>query len=1127
MPPNATPRVQNKDSPSVAAVPAPGGNFTFLRASNKQCEGDKQYPIGADSAEEQHFMKYACEALREAGHICQEHAQHPVIQAFADQASPGNIDILYIKFCQLRFKKDVPSDLPLHFTSSTYRPAGYECCVAQSGKEYVVNPEGNRYEVLKSQSWPYTFELVAQIDLGLIWTRNKELEETERQISYAFRMTCCGLPSVQAYLELPAKKHVIKIECGELLQGSFANWPDQPQGPAHIFVHGINGKLVDKLAKAANWNLTPSGTPSQAGSESWRPQEELPSTASSKYQMDNIGDELCYYSKVKGSEGEWKRICSFAITEIVAIYEHLEGPRNPVYRLKVHKILDAGNSDVLHISPEMNYGIDDAQGCGRIEAEVLVSLFELINDKALHKVFADVSSYLVCEELTLNMLKAWLNHLQPWPKITKVVSYFGRQRNSNTFVMGNCAFKDGELFSHDEIGCALLRDTFTTGKMVLQPWPQDQWPRIMLIEQPWIRYTILHKLWTDAMPKQFLNNVIPAKAAFALAVLHLQCSKFWDGEASVKGLPSGWLKSTAPNTGKSEVQELINSMLGMAQRGIMQGCVSSAPAITSRLTMQADMSLMIDEMATKDRLKDVDTNTMCKDLAHSTYDHTVRGKLATASSMGETKPRTSWIGSSNILVNESDSAFMQRILLILFQPLDTTGVDPSLSGETKDDWERYKKLSSCLMPDLETLLVDHKLDREALNDCCTFMNRATGEVYARNANLWGFLLYYMLLLEFLASGETEAAEAILEWICTKVVQQNYIAQRYNSEMQRFILALHNCRTACASNPLTTEEKSIHHHNLRTMIQPPGYSQLTTVQYVAVRVESACHVIKTVLKLEFKPDEIRRSAEDHSDYVCYAKGAFYDLAQNPWPICVKQMDQVTLQESTYPLPEAELLATSCKMERALFIKQDYYDKVVNDVENVASNAPDYKLIDIKSAEKRFGQYNFFDAVTVTGWYGYRALECCSLKCYAARNRIVSFTEPVPGLEEANSANGFPKVWECYSSLELMKIFSENGRPLVCFPDIELLPPALRINPYQFRNDDGDITMPDDTRSLEFHLMLQEEDANLGDEFAELIMPSPPQPDRSGSILSDLSPNNTWGQRKKRRIDSDDEEVNTLI
>ena len=59
-----------------------------------------------------------------------------------------------------------------------------------------------------------------------------------------------------------------------------------------------------------------------------------------------------------------------------------------------------------------------------------------------------------------------------------------------------------------------------------------------------------------------------------------------------------------------------------------------------------------------------------------------------------------------------------------------------------EEMNQMTELVDCLFPDMESILFNGKLDRAAINDCCTMMTRRG--LNWRNSNMWG-LLYYMLL----------------------------------------------------------------------------------------------------------------------------------------------------------------------------------------------------------------------------------------------------------------------------------------------------------------------------------------------------------------------------------------------
>jgi hypothetical protein len=461
---------------------------------------------------------------------------------------------------------------------------------------------------------------------------------------------------------------------------------------------------------------------------------------------------------------------------------------------------------------------------------------------------------------------------------------------------------------------------------------------------------------------------------------------------------------------------------------------------------------------------DQEKSKKIKDMTHSCYDHTARGVMGKVR-----KPRTSFIGTANIIVNEDDEAFLSRLLLIIFKPLDTTGVDPSLTTVKNRVWTDAKAIMSCLLPDLEGILVDGKLDAEALADCCSFMNAATSSTYSRNANLWGFVLYYMLLIEVMAFGGQEELDLIFDFVCTQVVKQHHLETKHGSSMDQFILALHTCRTSAAANPLGNEASSIHWHNYREKIKPEGFAQLGQGTFIAVRIDSVCHVIHNVMKIKFKPDEIRRAVED-CPYASFSRGKFYNVTTQPWPISKTHFDEATSVSAIIPLPESDLLEGTLSWQRCLFIKKASFEKVIQDADCVGRDAPDYKQIKVQSNNPRYSEaYNFFETVTGRnghGWFGLRALGYTNFSSYCGADNEVSGVKEsgpfVAGMEQMCADHGFPSVDQCFSPGMILEHYGYTE-----FPDPISLPPPFRINPFAFRNQESDYQMPDDPRSVNYH------------------------------------------------------------
>ena len=339
------------------------------------------------------------------------------------------------------------------------------------------------------------------------------------------------------------------------------------------------------------------------------------------------------------------------------------------------------------------------------------------------------------------------------------------------------------------------------------------------------------------------------------------------------------------------------------------------------------------------------------------------------------------------------------------------------------------------------------------------MGKATKTVYSRNANLWGFEGYYMCVLEAMAQGETPHLDAILEYLCISAVRQNYMATKHSTMINQFILALHNCRSSCGANPLTTEDKSIHHHNFRTTEKPDHSPFHANVAYIAFRIEAVCNVIKKVLNLNFKPEEVRR-AIDESDFGFFGRAYFYNVAELGFPISKTHFDETTNACMTVPLREDELQIGHLKEFRCAFLRTRKFDEIVAEVDNVMRDVVDYKTIMIKSAEPGIGMYNFYEAITLRAeepWYGYRVLGSTNFGKYCGvQNEVCNMRYP----EKVELLEGLDLM--CYTPTTLLSFYRYDG-----FVDPNALPDSIRINPFIFRNGETDHPMPNDDLSKRYH------------------------------------------------------------
>jgi hypothetical protein len=1020
----------------VDEAPAPAG-FSFERVKKVQCE-NVQYVVSAECMEYEYFVHHCKQLLEDATTLTLDDDAAAVVQAFNEATA---VEVLWLKYNQLK-----KTDAPHVVAACPWAGGGYK--MFKVDKMYVVNPGGDIFEVLDSKAWAWTFKIL--------------LKCTVDNVACAALISVTRKPKTVLYLTEKDNARVMQIEYGRIVGSSFT-----PQ--LKVYVGG--GDNLFNSSKWARMRTARAPVDEEEREEEREDEERGEPVLQHKYTFQNVEDRICWLRPRPKKEGVWEPLANFAIDEVLAIYEFEDRDLIPWMRLKVHAVF--GDGETLCAKPEQPLKIADGFD-GLLEAEVVVPYD--VEDKQVSGYFSKVSSYLLCHKTMKAEHLIALFDTMSKPGVTQVVTTFGRQDASDLFVMGNCCFKRGAILSHEEAGVGLLPHIFNSKDAVLK-WPLKTWPKILRVPQAWVRYTFLTDFWRQILPGQFLNNTLQAKATFALGVMHLQCSKFWAGQAIGSMVATGWLKSTAPNTGKTEAVLMGNALVGLLHKGVTMGSCSSLPAVVHRLSKQRDLSLFLDEIATKVSV-DGEKSKKIKDIVHMCANGSSRevcGKTET--------PLTTFVGTSNIVVNEGDDAFLQRLLLILFEPLKTAGVDNDSTRALR--WEKSKDMLSCLAPDLEQLLWNGKLDREALTDWCTYMNKATSAVYSRNANLWGFLGYFMTMLEAMAQGDTPDLDLVMEYLCHQVVRQNYQATKHSAMINQFLLALNDCRTSASANPLTAEDRCIHWHNYRTTERPEGIFT-PNLAFTAVRIDAVCNVIKRVLNLTFKPEEVRRAVEE-TEWACFGRARFFKVAELGFPIFKLCLDEATSTEMRVPLPEEELLAGQVTLMRCAFFQTAKVNAIITEVDNVMRDAVDYKAIVITSTKPGYGDYNFFDSVTLrTPWFGWRAMQSTSFAPYCGASNdmdSVCDCDYNVGVKKLTADEGYGSVRDCFDPIELVQHYFYKLEP-------KHLPPPLRLNPYLFRNGPNDYKMPADARSVHF-------EAGLIDDYED---PSPPTPNGRDNLRS---------------------------
>ena len=408
---------------------------------------------------------------------------------------------------------------------------------------------------------------------------------------------------------------------------------------------------------------------------------------------------------------------------------------------------------------------------------------------------------------------------------------------------------------------------------------------------------------------------------------------------------------------------------------------------------------------------------------------------------------------------------MQRLLVINFHPRDASLVADRDSKQAQSEWPSAVKFMSCLQPDLEQLRWKGTLDAEAIKDCASFVNALNHTVDARNNNLHGLLAYFMLVLEVLSQCSDEALESVFAYVAKESALNHYMATKHSSILNQFILAIERVRQVSA-NPLTAEDRVVHHHNYRTTERPQTPFGVT-VEYVAVHLEAMCNVIERVLKERFKPEELRRAVKDSRDLAQMGRARFYNVAMYGFPITKSHIDEHTTTEVKIPLPEVELLDGTLVSLPCIYFRKARYREIVDDVQTFGSQAADYKTVKIVSANADFGEYNFYEAVMGTGeraWFGWRVYEGMAF------GRYVGATNDAPNIADnpqlVHGIEDLLREWGSFDDMmkpsNLLKYFNFDGAP-----DPRKLPPCVKINPYVFRNLPTDQPMPEDARSCHYH------------------------------------------------------------
>ena len=521
-----------------AMVATPAGMFTWERVAAYQCVRDVHYSVTLGGPEDTYFSGVCANALR----------------SIIGDGDAGGLRVHNIQYSQLKpLAALMPDEIPTHITVfEEVGPNGKARCIAHF-------PDGTAFEVLKASNLCYSLHVVTtglQVNGALA-------EDHEWTI---------GLNSTLS--DIPRRQHVLQMQPGEVFGNVFV-----PKGS----LVQIGGRSIVDQFKGHSWPKPPSAI-------GFRPVTPMTPVVGEEAEEDHVSREKFTFGNVANEEGQmcfsvrkrvgkelmWESLANFEMLEVTHQYEFADREMGfPSYRVLVR--CEVGDGPVVRITPEHS---PNASHAGVIEAEVLLSPSEMKYAGDLTRLFQKISSHLK-PTMTCEHFNCWLK-TQPSRPPTRCVTFFGR--HDDTWVFGNCALKHGELMPLEECELSYLPSFFSGMQNILR-LAVDDYPKVVIVPQPHVRWTILYQFWLKMIPMRFLNNAVPAKVVFAVGVMHLYSSRFWNAEVIQKGVYSATAISEAPNTGKSEAADCVNQLVGCGAMGMSIGSASSGPgyASTARL----------------------------------------------------------------------------------------------------------------------------------------------------------------------------------------------------------------------------------------------------------------------------------------------------------------------------------------------------------------------------------------------------------------------------------------------------------------------------------------------------------------------------------------------------------------
>ena len=733
----------------------------------------------------------------------------------------------------------------------------------------------------------------------------------------------------------------------------------------------------------------------------------------------------------KDDEPTHQALCNFYIDKIDNFYKYISGSKAPWYRIRVGRTVNfvgekdytlVGNerppADARHVYRTLLFQMSDFRDKGMITtfASLLGPEYMVTNDKFSSTCFLNIISQM------------------PHPPCQYVVSNFGRQPDSRVMFFANCTYEDGIVRPHEGSSYSLISDVFNDIDAPTRIDPAN-YPELCIIPQHHVRWFILCRMWHNTLPEVFKDNVDAAKNAFSACIAHL-----FYGELIKNGLnnavPVPILYSPEGHTGKTYVLKLINAFMGWKPT-LKIGAMNTAPAISYSMShLQADLTYTMDELVMR-RTARLD-NPKLKNIIHLSFQ---AGARAVCGKDTE-QCRSQLCATTNIIPNVDDGAFQSRLLIFNF-----VKVTDKLDSDAKKQFNCLMDIVSALQPDLEQLRHDGEVDMDAIQDCALFLEQAACTNNSRSTSMWAYVLYYRLMIEWLTLSNSEHLGAVLCSVTEQAIGAHNDTSLVNNVLSEFLVKLEDTRNI--SNPLNPHASEvIYLHNFRDTLAPPTFPdvwyclRLKLVLGVVNRLNPECHFTKSEIVRSI------RQKQYHQDFII-GKAEFYDLNKG-WPM-------------KNPLNVMEVLTEDDDFttisDDALFIRKSVYLRMIAE-KQVGSAASEARLSQIHIESYKDGEtYNFYETVTKTPWWGFRAILNTDFRSICGGdNALMNDSNPVQSIDYRrfgmwHKEQDWPKLSECLTFDYMRKKYNTTFTP-------GNLPPCLKYDCFLYRNDKGDRYQPDD-------------------------------------------------------------------